>query len=258
MYSLELTQNAVILHKSIDSGLTWVHSDPMSADNGGSFACTNDGSRAILACNGGAIYTLDTSLTTTPITTIGSSSSQYSSIACSSDMSSIVTCVSGGSLYVSTDSGSTWATTEMTQLWTSVATNETGLIMAGVVKNGSIYLSNNSGNTWTPMANVSPSNWNSITMDHAGQTIVASILNEPINLSVNGGQTWSQMQCSCSSVKLSSDGYHLLMCGHDLYTSDLSLQTVCVNQPILTGSQGSLLKLMYLGNNQWIVVDRLN
>jgi hypothetical protein len=243
------------LYTSYDSGSNWV------ADSGRlwtAMACSVDGTKLAAAANNDFVYISNDSGSNWNATAFVGS---WSSLASSSDGSVLLGTMSGGptNLYLSRDSGSTWNPTASLQNWSCVASSSNGTNLFAAAQGAQIYSSSDSGTTWIPYGPTK--NWTAIATSADGSRLAAVVYADQVYLSSNSGVTWvphaAPQNWSC--VASSSDGTKLVAgtSPGQIFTASTGPGSSTTQGTLggLSGIQNSSVQLLYIGNNQFVLLS---
>ena len=254
---LVAAENGGRIYTSIDSGAGWTFRD--ANRNWTSVASSADGTKLVALVNGGYIYTSSNSGTNwVP----RGSSRQWRAVASSSDGAKLVAVVDGGFIYTSTDSGETWIQRGDSLGWSCVASSSDGTKLVAGMDGGDIYTSTDSGVTWQRNRSTYGS-W-SIASSADGTKLVTADDGGFIYNSIDSGVSWTDrgnMQGDWSCVTSSADGSKLVAAerGGFIYTSTpratIPSETTPGTLGSLVGGQGTGIELLYVGNNQFLVLS---
>jgi len=203
-------------------------------------ACSADGSKLIVAANGGygANYTIlpgpiyiSTNSGATWTQASNAPDAAWRSVASSADGNKLIAAVNGGGIYRSVDLGLTWTQTSAPNTnWVSVASSADANILAavaGIFPPPDFYTSGDSGNTWT--AKASPyDRWFAIASSADGNKLVACGGLGTILASTNSGSSWTTnviVGGVSSSVASSADGNRLVVAGSVAGSGKIYLST---------------------------------
>jgi len=171
-------------------------------------ASSGDGTRLVIAQNGGLIWT-STDAGTNWINR--ESSRAWAGVASSFDGTKLVA-ASGPSeqIYTSTDAGTNWVARDSTRFWQCVASSSNGTLLVAGVYGGQIYTSTDAGTNWIDRE--SSRDWRGLASSADGTKLVAVVQGGFIYTSTDAGTNWTQRDSSRSwgAVASSDDGTKLV------------------------------------------------
>ena len=222
-----------------------------------SVASSADGTKLIAAVNPGFLYTSsDAGITWTQ----RGVSVAWSAVAASADGTKLVAAVYGGQIATSTDSGMTWSSLHgPSGFWGSIASSANGVKLALANRSGQIHISHDSGATWTPRA-VSAA-WYSVASSADGSRLAAVVNGGQIYVSTDSGLNWTSRENNRAwrAVACSADAtsfYAALANGQIWVATPPSITPATTTTPgtsgYLTGGQATAVKLIYVGNHQFL------
>jgi photosystem II stability/assembly factor-like uncharacterized protein len=202
---------------STDSGTTWISNNvPHKLWN--HVATSSDGSKlaATSTALGQPLGSLLTSMDS-GATWISNSvpNAAWNSIAFSADGNRLVA-VGSGKIFISTNSGTTWASTNTDEHWEIVASSADGTKLVAAASmvfppTPRIYTSTNSGSSWTLMNSLLSA---SAIASSADGTKLAAIVERSIYVSTNSGIAWAITSAPATnwvSIASSADGSRLVV-----------------------------------------------
>jgi len=165
------------IYRSWDSGATWTSNNLAGALYPYGVASSADGSRLAVAAALGAVYTSADAGVAWTSNNIGSLVSDQACITSSTDGSklSVGPRGNGGPIWTSTNSGTTWITNSVRQVWGGIASSADGTKLIAV-SYPAIYTSVNLGVIWT--SNNAPRlEWTSVASSADGNILIAAAQN---------------------------------------------------------------------------------
>jgi hypothetical protein len=124
-----------------------------------------------------------------------------------------------GPIYTSTNSGITWRSNNLPNLyWSSATTSADGLKLAVCAEGDGIYTSIDGGFKWM-LNNVANAAWSAIASSADGERLVATVNNGGIFVSTNAGTNWTEITApnqpstpifTYKQLASSADGTHLV------------------------------------------------
>ena len=133
------------LYTSFDYGATWNlgriftgHAFTGGAIADTAIASSSDGTKLVVAINGGQLYTSSDSGVTW---TARESIRNWTSVALSSDGNKVVATANSGQIYTSTDSGLSWIPRETDRAWSAVAMSADGGLLISAIDGGQLFTS---------------------------------------------------------------------------------------------------------------------
>ncbi len=225
-------------YTSTNSGMTWTTNGAPGA-SWCSVASSADGTKLVAATVGvqgreaasGFVYISTNSGSTWQLTS--APSNQWFSVASSANgcelaaVATYSTIIPPGSVYgllfISTNSGITWQSNNVSQAWESVALSANGSVLAGICGPG-LVISTNSGVAWTSKNLPTNVTWQNILCTADGSKLMAvgygrSFTTAAICTSTNFGTTWASnsfpIASSSLSIASSADGITLVGAGGD-------------------------------------------
>jgi len=247
---------------SLDSGATWsgVSGSSMAWS---SVACSADGSQILAAVRGGRLF-LSTNSGAVWNFTGPTGNASWTAVAVSADGTHMAAAINGGSIYTTVNSGGTWTANAPSALWTAVKNSADGTKLAATIFNNSIYTSTNAGAAWV-LTGAPTNSWSCLSASSDCTRLVAGVSNSILYASVNLGASWSPLAGTASqpwsAITGSSDGGQLAAAVNkttgNIYYSGSSTQTITLTgtNGVLSGSQGSAVELLYIGNGQFMPVS---
>ncbi len=141
----------------------------------------------------------------------------WRSVAVSGDGSSVAL-ASDEYIFISSDSGSTWATSSASGSgnWFDVAVSDDGSVIAATKDSGSAYLSTDSGASWDAVSEVGLGLWRGASVSADGSTVVVGSSNDYLRYSRDSGSSWSSTSDTGASslyVSVSADGERMVSFG---------------------------------------------
>lgn len=261
------------IYTSADSGVTWIVQPNAGCGIWYGIASSADGTKLAAVCNADYVYTsTDTGVTWTLQT--GSGIRNWYGIASSADGSRLIAAAAGDDIYTSSDFGVTWtpATTQPGNAnWYAVASSADGNNLVAVNNGGFIYTSSDFGVTWIPRLASSQQLWTSVAASSSGDRILAGSIvsggSGSVASSLDSGVTWTQdpiangnLAGSFTAVTSSADGNRLMAADNLNHTVSTSIgnQTTPGVAGSLSGKQSDAVKLQYIGDGVFIVLDFAN
>lgn len=167
--------------------------------------------------NGGPRVSTDSGDSWNDITTGLPVGVPWRSVALSGDGSSMVL-ASDEHVFISSNSGTTWATSTATGSgnWFDVAMSDDGSVIAATKNSGSAYLSTDSGASWNAISEVGSGFWRGASVSTDGSTIMIGSSNDYLWYSRDSGSTWSSTSDTNGSnyyVRASDDGEKMVSFG---------------------------------------------
>jgi hypothetical protein len=283
--------NDTKVYTSPDAGSTWLSNTVVGASNLSSIASSSDGVKLAVTASNGDIYTSTNSGSSWTQRVL---SSAWTKIVSSADGTKLVAYASSnGEIYTSSNSGVSWAASPVFISGLSeFVMSADGSKLAAIKNNGQIYVSTNSGGAWTATAPLAY--WNSITASSDGSKLVAVTLygqeytsadsgltwtnrgyigtfghltsSADGNIVIIGnslfsfdaGTTWTPQPSSPYAVgsRLTADGRKLVYnLNGDFYVANVKTATAAGTPGILNGKQYDYIKLQYMGNNIFNIID---
>ena len=233
---------------STDSGANWNSSNNSPSTNWQCVASSTDGTKLVAVANGGEIYTSYDSGTNWNGNNFGFG---WQSVASSADGTKLVV---GGFWYrtnclISTNSGVTWTGTTISvgEPVITVASSADGTKLFACMIGGDIWTSTDSGSNWTHVNRLMTPQF-PLALSADGTKLVAVVYGGQIWTSANSGSNWTAEASTQNwkSVASSADGTKLVavVFGGQIWTSGSDL----------TGAQGTMIALQFIGNGQWQVM----
>jgi photosystem II stability/assembly factor-like uncharacterized protein len=223
------------IYRSNDSGVTWTAQATDQNRKWTAVASSADGKKLAAVEYDGNIYmSTDSGATWTARATDQNRS--WNAVTSSSDGSKLAAEVWGGQIYTSIDSGVTWTAREQNRTWNAVASSADGSKLVAVVQYGQVYTSIDSGVTWTERTTDQNRNWCSVASSSDGSKLVAV---------VNGGQIYTSRAGSIPETKAGTTVYQIL---------DKPFE---VTNGFISGEQYDSIRLQFIGNNRFTVLDYL-
>lgn len=257
---------------STNTGSSWTQASASSNVVWASIASSSDGTHlAAVAGSGGDILTSTNSGSNWTLF-VGVES--WTSIASSADGTklAVASIFNNGGIWTSTNAGSNWTQTSApTVNWPSITSSADGTKLAAAAMNSGIWTSTNAGSNW--MQTSAPNlNWVSIACSSNGIDLAAAAQGAGIWTSTNLGTNWVQVPTlfpeNWTSVASSSDGTQLVATiangGIWTFTNGVlntqsaspSGSTTVGTNGFLQGSAGTVIKLLYLGNGQFMTINQ--
>jgi hypothetical protein len=143
----------------------------------------------------------------------------WRSIALSSDGQYQTAVVNGGQIYRSIDYGVTWTAVDSNRNWQGVSVSRTGQYQTAIVTSGQIYRSTDYGVTWTAVETNRA--WNGISISSDGQYQTAVVSGGQIYRSIDYGITWSAVESNrfWDGIAMSSSGQYQTAISNNVYRS---------------------------------------
>jgi photosystem II stability/assembly factor-like uncharacterized protein len=157
-------------------------------------------------------------------------SNHWVAVASSADGTKLIALPFDGLVYISSDSGTTWTSNNVTAYWRSIACSADGTKAVAVANPGQIYTSTNSGISWSShFVSGSKTGFGSVASSSDGTRLVASGSegSAPIFVSTNSGNTWKEQTnasviAEWNAVASSADGHKLFAATYGLLGNDNS------------------------------------
>ncbi len=260
-----------------DSGATWssiapAWTPPTGAAQWLGITISDDGQRLALVSKGGPVFT---STDGGGSWTERMANADWQGIAGSADGQILLTAATDGRLQVSANGGETWTPYEASRHWYRFAVSADGQRMAAADSAGALHLSTNAGASWSPVLAHSPIT--EVSMSRDGLTLAVSVAAVTggeaggVYQSTDGGLNWQQVRDAgvWRAAALSGDGRTLVAgtLGDGLFPWVIPQPTDPVGRIYvsrghrtaygaaggLTGAQGDMVELVYLGNGRFEV-----
>jgi hypothetical protein len=157
-------------------------------------------------------------------------SNHWVAVASSADGIKLIALPADGPVYISSDSGTTWTSNNVTAYWQSIACSADGTKAVAVAYPGQVYTSTNSGVSWNSHF-VFGSNigFGSVASSSDGTRLVVAGRegSAPIFVSTNSGNTWIKQTnvsviAEWNAVASSADGHKLFAATYGLLGNDNS------------------------------------
>lgn len=187
------------LYTSVDSGNTWVETQPAGNTNKfwNTVASDADGSFLMAASESGRLYvSSDSGATWAEKQPAGNTDKNWLKVVSDSTGTNLI--AAENRLYTSSDGGVSWTERQpagnILQIWNTVAADSDGSNIIVGNYGGRLYTSSNFGVTWTertPAGNANK-NWVSVSSDADGSNLIAAIDGGNVYTSTNGGVNWTQ------------------------------------------------------------------
>ena len=159
------SDEANVVHKSIDYGATWTNVPANGITNLYKAAMSNNGRYHIMGGNQGVLYSSDYGVSYITITTA------YCSVAMNSDGSKVAYGVNNGLIYVSTNGGAYTSVNSGIGPWLSLAISDNGLVIVGAISGGRVMITTN-GSNFYPRDTYGNSSWQDVACSADGAKIM--------------------------------------------------------------------------------------
>ena len=245
------------IHVSADGGASWAARAGNQSWTG--VASSVDGTKLVAVADGAQIHTSSDSGANW---TARDSARSWTAAASSEDGSKLAATAYGGQIYTSTDFGANWAPQGPTANWMSVASSADGGKLVAATWGGQLHTSSDAGANWTARAGTR--NWRSVASSADGSKLVAAPEADVIFSSTDSGATWTARATSRNwrAVASSADGSKLaaVSLASLVYPASQVHLSISGRGSVgtggsISGGQYDMLKLLYVGNGEFVPID---